>query len=586
MKIKSDESLATLRDVGRSDLFIRDLVAHQNLIQDWVDNLEKQASQNPHDISHLRFGKILEYLLLQNFQQIGLANLRFDPKLSNDDYWEWPSYNEKRTETGFQLIKHAYRIYFTGFNEDSEDFSANRAKAKIHYFTTMTNEGLMAFSFEDKIEPINLNLFKELAIHLEVTSYAWAQLINFQENSKTHSNEHLISQILGLIFYLNINPDCGDDVFYKILSLLEKSTDNAFNSTVVALLKDIIPEYDNKVITYIRNNNPIDYEESNIQAQERLFQPSQNQMDSLISEMREAKALQEQNEKAQQERELKRILIEAIDDYLDWRKNNKTTKGYQHKSGWFSWLRHYTSFGENRAIGLKRALENVSDLDSMSTILRTHFESNSKLNNHSLDSYLLRALYQKNDNFKSLFDFAHITIYKDTKTTRTYVKDSLLEQIEQRKNLGNPVENSVDEKSGESKPVRPNKTKIGLNVTKIPTSEREQNILAVLTVLNNDELLKNQDGSIPQIIQEIREIVGTLDPSNEEDIVEAIINIKDKITDSGENIDNERARIVINAFNLPNNNFKKIRVALEVDQEMKYTMDSISGTSSQNEMNI
>lgn len=194
----------------------------------------------------------------------------------------------------------------------------------------------------------------------------------------------------------------------------------------------------------------------------------------------------------------------------------------------------------------------------MSTILRTHFESNSKLNNHSLDSYLLRALYQKNDNFKSLFDFAHITIYKDTKTTRTYVKDSLLEQIEQRKNLGNPVENPVDEKSDESKPVRPNKTKIGLNVTKIPKSEREQNILAVLTVLNNDELLKNQDGSIPQIIQKIREIVGTLDPSNEEDIVEVIINIKDKITDSGENIDNERARIVINAFNLPDNNFKKI----------------------------
>lgn len=51
-----------------------------------------------------------------------------------------------------------------------------------------------------------------------------------------------------------------------------------------------------------------------------LFQPSQNQMDSLISEMREAKALQEQSAKAQQERELKRILIEAIDDYLDWRK--------------------------------------------------------------------------------------------------------------------------------------------------------------------------------------------------------------------------------------------------------------------------
>lgn len=409
METKSDKSLLTPRDIGRSDLFIEDLGKYQILVQTWINKLEKQVKETPHDNSQLKFGKILEYLLHHNFQQIGFKNAKFNPLNSKDDYWEDPFHEWKRTESGLQVIKYAYRIYFTGINSDSEDLGAN-TNVKILYLTTITNEGLIAFSFEDKIEPIDFNLFKELAIHLEVKSDAWSHLINFEETLKSTSNAHLISQILGLILYLNINPDCGDDIFYKMFSLLEKSTDDAFNSTIVALLKDT-PEYENKVVTFIRNNL-INYTENEIHTRGKLFKLSTNNINSLISEMREAKALQEQHNKVHQERELKKDLIEAIDEYLDWRKNHKTTKGYQRDTGTFSWLRHFTNFGKNRATALKSALQNAEDLDSIGTILHAHFNSNSRLNNHSLDSYLVRSLYEKNNNFKSLFNFEHISYEK------------------------------------------------------------------------------------------------------------------------------------------------------------------------------
>lgn len=135
-------------------------------------------------------------------------------------------------------------------------------------------------------------------------------------------------------------------------------------------------------------------------------------------------------------------------------------------------------------------------------------------------------------------------------------------------------------------PTLSNKTKIGLNVTKIPESEREENILAILTVLNNDELLKNKDDTIPAIIEEIREIVGKLDSSKEEEIVDAIIDIKTKIADCSDSIDNEHALNIIEAFNIPDGNFKKIRAALAVDKEIKHIMDSISGTALQNKIDL
>ncbi|KTD71864.1 hypothetical protein [Legionella tucsonensis] len=572
METKSDKSLLTPRDIGRSDLFIEDLGKYQILVQTWINKLEKQVKETPHDNSQLKFGKILEYLLHHNFQQIGFKNAKFNPLNSKDDYWEDPFHEWKRTESGLQVIKYAYRIYFTGINSDSEDLGAN-TNVKILYLTTITNEGLIAFSFEDKIEPIDFNLFKELAIHLEVKSDAWSHLINFEETLKSTSNAHLISQILGLILYLNINPDCGDDIFYKMFSLLEKSTDDAFNSTIVALLKDT-PEYENKVVTFIRNNL-INYTENEIHTRGKLFKLSTNNINSLISEMREAKALQEQHNKVHQERELKKDLIEAIDEYLDWRKNHKTTKGYQRDTGTFSWLRHFTNFGKNRATALKSALQNAEDLDSIGTILHAHFNSNSRLNNHSLDSYLVRSLYEKNNNFKSLFNFEHISYEKnkDSKAIRNIIKDSFLEQIKH-----------VDDEP--NTPTLSNKTKIGLNVTKIPESEREENILAILTVLNNDELLKNKDDTIPAIIEEIREIVGKLDSSKEEEIVDAIIDIKTKIADCSDSIDNEHALNIIEAFNIPDGNFKKIRAALAVDKEIKHIMDSISGTALQNKIDL
>nr|WP_229309762.1 hypothetical protein [Legionella pneumophila] len=57
--------------------------------------------------------------------------------------------------------------------------------------------------------------------------------------------------------------------------------------------------------------------------------------------------------------------------------------------------------------------------------------------------------------------------------------------------------------SRQESPTLPNKAKVRISIMKIPANEREENILAVYTVLENDELLRNQGGSVPTIIKEI-----------------------------------------------------------------------------------
>lgn len=111
---------------------------------------------------------------------------------------------------------------------------------------------------------------------------------------------------------------------------------------------------------------------------------------------------------------------------------------------------------------------------------------------------------------------------------------------------------------------------------KIPANEREENILAVHTVLRNDELLRNQDGSVPTIIKEIRDIVGKIDPSEEENIANAIIEIKRKIADNSDHNSNENARDVIKAFESPSCcDFRKIRAALTANPAMDEIMNPV-----------
>lgn len=122
----------------------------------------------------------------------------------------------------------------------------------------------------------------------------------------------------------------------------------------------------------------------------------------------------------------------------------------------------------------------------------------------------------------------------------------------------------------------PDKTKVHISIMKIPVNEREENILAVYTVLKNDELLRNQDGSVPTIIKDIRDMVGKIDPSKEENIANAIIEIKRKIAENKDNNYNQNAHDVIKAFAKPSCcDFQKIRAALSANPAIEEIMNSV-----------
>ncbi|WP_165397051.1 SidE phosphodiesterase domain-containing protein [Legionella sainthelensi] len=128
----------------------------------------------------------------------------------------------------------------------------------------------------------------------------------------------------------------------------------------------------------------------------------------------------------------------------------------------------------------------------------------------------------------------------------------------------------------ENKPTLPNEVKVRINIMRIPRNEREENILAVYSVLNNNDLIRNQDGSIPNIIKEIQDIVGKLDPSKEEEIANAILVIKGKIIHSGESGSTENVSDIINAFSKPGCcDFKKIRAELAENPSMNDIMNPI-----------
>ncbi|CEK10528.1 hypothetical protein [Legionella hackeliae] len=88
---------------------------------------------------------------------------------------------------------------------------------------------------------------------------------------------------------------------------------------------------------------------------------------------------------------LKDALISKIDDYLKWRENKDTPEDRGYTLGLFTRLRHLSNFGKKRAESLKMRLQGASS-EQVIGILKEHFEENSRLNNHSLDTYLLEAI--------------------------------------------------------------------------------------------------------------------------------------------------------------------------------------------------
>ncbi|HBC0463199.1 TPA: hypothetical protein I8Y81_000324 [Legionella pneumophila] len=567
-------------DCGRINLLIgSELGQYQNIIRKWIAKLEDNGKNKPSDISQFKFGKILGYLLLQCIKKANLSPEDFESFAK--DPWEEPTSKYDREKKA--IIQQSYRVYFyipVIDRSDKEKINANKEKAQIHHFTTRTNDGLMVFSFEDKVEEIEPKLFVELAKNIKVESDAWAQLFGFIEKNFQYSQDvefnPQVPQILGLILYATIFPEHRNEAFNDLCPLLLKSKPN-FNSITTKLLKDIIPDYETKVMAFLhKNNNPMRYKENDISEQGALLGLSREKVEVVKNEMRERKSLEEQNNNRSQAIELRKTLIGAVDEYLRWRNNESKETDYKKSSGAFTWLRHYTDFGKNRANDLKNELNKAQDLKTMLDVLQKHFANNSRLHNHSLDSYLLRAIYKdsKDSNkFNSIFNFKHLTIKNDTDANREWLREEMLGMVE-KTNMNVTLENPTV--SRQESPTLPNKAKVRISIMKIPANEREENILAVYTVLKNDELLRNQGGSVPTIIKEIRDIVGKIDPSEEENIATAIIEIKRKIANNSDNNYNENAHDIIKALNNPSCcDFRKIRAALTANPAMDEIMNPV-----------
>jgi hypothetical protein len=91
-------------------------------------------------------------------------------------------------------------------------------------------------------------------------------------------------------------------------------------------------------------------------------------------------------------------LLQKINDYLTWRNDKSRDDGRGYALGWFTRIRHWTDFGKNRAEQLHRELEAASP-DELVDIIKVHLTHDSKLHNHSLDSYLLEAIHDHLDHF-------------------------------------------------------------------------------------------------------------------------------------------------------------------------------------------
>ncbi|HAT6935486.1 TPA: hypothetical protein JAN57_00820 [Legionella pneumophila] len=122
----------------------------------------------------------------------------------------------------------------------------------------------------------------------------------------------------------------------------------------------------------------------------------------------------------------------------------------------------------------------------------------------------------------------------------------------------------------------PNTLKVRSSIIRIPSNEREENIFAVATVLNDNDLMRGRDGKIPAIIQEIRNIMKDIDYSDDEKIASGIIQIKEKISKSEESNHSENTREIVDAFSKADHlNFRVIRSSISKNEAMAELMDSI-----------
>ena len=86
------------------------------------------------------------------------------------------------------------------------------------------------------------------------------------------------------------------------------------------------------------------------------------------------------------------LLITAINNYLNWRNNKELPDGRNYVVTIWTLLRHMTSFGEQRANDLLQQLQAKPVVNPL-VLLQQHFSEDSKLHNHSLDTYILEAIH-------------------------------------------------------------------------------------------------------------------------------------------------------------------------------------------------
>lgn len=144
-----------------------------------------------------------------------------------------------------------------------------------------------------------------------------------------------------------------------------------------------------------------------------------------------------------------------------------------------------------------------------------------------------------------------------------------------KENLAQCMEEHLKRTSVPAEHKKQMELKCHMNVIKIPANEREQNILAVLNVLNSS-LLNNKDNTTPVVVQNIKAIVEQIDPRDTEHISEKIKEIKALIKSHAKDTeDNFYVRNILEAFeSVTNDNFKKIRESLSLVPEFKKILDA------------
>lgn len=112
---------------------------------------------------------------------------------------------------------------------------------------------------------------------------------------------------------------------------------------------------------------------------------------------------------------------------------------------------------------------------------------------------------------------------------------------------------------------------------RVPLNDRRENIKVVATVLNDDELMKGTNNTVPPLIEAIRTIVNSIEPSNENSLYDTLTLIQEKIHNSPEDDLTDTVRDTVNAFiDISYLSFKQVRLKLEENSSLKKIMDPVT----------